>query len=200
MDTTLNSSKRPQWFWIAAIWTVAGLFNATQTVLVMRAEGMHHAWAQLFVSLLLSWLPWALATPLVLRLGCRYAPFSTWGTHLAACAAIGLVSAAWTTVVEKLLHPWATTPDPDPFSYVWLHKFYSGLLVSLILYVTILLVGYIWTPESDWPFSKLKLRVSTNSSPRHASMLSGDKSSRISCSIHSMQLLAWRAKSETTRP
>ena len=86
------------------------------------------------------------------------------------------------------------------FSYVWLHKFYSGLLVSLILYVTILLVGYIWTPESDWPFSKLKLRVSTNSSPRHASMLSGDKSSRISCSIHSMQLLAWRAKSETTRP
>jgi two-component system LytT family sensor kinase len=147
MDTTLTRSKPRQWFWIAAIWTVAGLFNATQTVLIMRAEGMHHAWAQLFVSLLLSWLPWALATPLVLRLGRRYAPshfrhFSTWATHLAACAGIGLVSAAWTTVVEKLLHPWATTPDADPFSYVWLHKFYSGLLVSLILYVTILLVSY----------------------------------------------------------
>ena len=53
MDTILTRSKRPQWFWIAAIWTVAGLFNATQTVLVMRAEGMHHAWAQLFVTCLL---------------------------------------------------------------------------------------------------------------------------------------------------
>ena len=142
MDTTLPRSKPRQWFWIAAIWTAAGLFNATQTVLIMRAEGMHHAWAQLFASLLLSWLPWALATPLVLRLGRRYAPFSTWGTHLAACAAIALVAAAWTTVVEKLLRPWATTPDPDPFSYVWLHKFYSGLLVSLILYAAILLVSY----------------------------------------------------------
>jgi hypothetical protein len=147
MDTTLPRSKPRQWFWIAAIWTAAGLFNATQTVLIMRAEGMHHAWAQLFASLLLSWLPWALATPLVLRLGRRYGPlhfrrFSTWATHLAACAAIALVAAAWTTVVEKLLRPWATTPDPDSFSYIWLHKFYSGLLVSLILYVTILLVGY----------------------------------------------------------
>jgi len=145
MDTTLPRSKPRQWFWIAAIWTAAGLFNATQTVLIMRAEGMHHAWAQLFVTLLLSWLPWALATPLVLRLG-RDAPlhlrrFSTWGTHLAACAAIGLVSAAWTTAVEELLNPWAT-PDPDPFSYAWLHKFYNGLLLYLILYVAILLVSY----------------------------------------------------------
>jgi two-component sensor histidine kinase len=147
MDATLNGSKRPQWFWIAAIWTVAGLFDATQTVLVMRAEGMHHAWAHLFVTLLLSWMPWALATPLVLRLGRRYPPlhlrrFSTWGTHLAACAAIGLVSAAWTTAVEKVLNPWATAPDPGPFSYIWLHKFYNGLLLYLILYAAILLVSY----------------------------------------------------------
>ena len=57
-------SETPRWFWIAAIWSGIALFDATQTVFVMRAEGMHHAWAQLFVTLLLSWLPWALATPL----------------------------------------------------------------------------------------------------------------------------------------
>jgi hypothetical protein len=77
-------SETPRWFWIAAIWSGIALFDATQTVFVMRAEGMHHAWAQLFVTLLLSWLPWALATPLVLRLGRQYPParwrrFSTWG-------------------------------------------------------------------------------------------------------------------------
>ena len=61
MDTT--QSRR--WVWIASIWFGFGLFDATQTVLVMRSEGMHHAWTKLFVTLLLAWLPWALATPLV---------------------------------------------------------------------------------------------------------------------------------------
>jgi two-component system LytT family sensor kinase len=67
VDASRTSSQSPPWFWIAAIWCGIGLFDATQTVIVMRAEGMHHAWAGLFVTLLLSWLPWALATPLVLR-------------------------------------------------------------------------------------------------------------------------------------
>ena len=63
-----------RWLWIAAVWSGVGLFDATQTVFVMRAEGMHHDWARLFVTLLLGWLPWALATPLVLNLGRRYSP------------------------------------------------------------------------------------------------------------------------------
>jgi two-component system LytT family sensor kinase len=141
-------SEPPRWFWIAAIWFGIGLFDATQTVFVMRAEGMHHAWAQLFVTLLLSWVPWALATPLVLRLGRRYPPeqwrrISTWGAHLLACAAAGLVYAGWTASLEELLNPWAKVPRPDPFVELWLHKFYEGLLSSVILYGLILMVSYL---------------------------------------------------------
>ena len=61
-------------FWIASIWFGFALFDATQTVFVMHAEGMHHAWVRLFATTMLAWLPWALATPLVVRLGRRYPP------------------------------------------------------------------------------------------------------------------------------
>lgn len=109
---------------------------------------MHHAWAHLFVTLLLSWLPWALATPLVLRLGRQYPPeqwrrFATWGAHLVAFATIGLVFAAWAAALEELLNPWALVPGPDPFAHLWLDKFYNGLLSYLILYGAILLVSHL---------------------------------------------------------
>jgi two-component system, LytTR family, sensor kinase len=147
MDARSAGSESPRWFRIAAIWLGVGLFDATQNVFVMRAEGMHHRWVQLFATLLLSWLPWALATPLVLRLGRRYPAarwrrLSTWGAHLAACAAIGLVSAAWTAAMEDFGNPWALVPGPDPFAQLWLHKFYDGLLAYLILYGAILVVGH----------------------------------------------------------
>jgi two-component system LytT family sensor kinase len=140
-------SESSPWLWIVAIWSGVGLFDATQNVFVMRAEGMHHAWSRLFLTLLLSWLPWALATPFVLVLSRRYPlarwrRFSTWGTHLAAFATIALVYAAWSAVLEELLNPWAIVPRPDPFATLWLAKFYNGLLSFLILYGTILLVSY----------------------------------------------------------
>lgn len=142
----LTASSR--WLWIASLWFGIGLFDATQTVFVMRAEGMHHAWIKLFATLLLSWIPWALATPIVLRLGRRYPAarwrrISTWGAHLGACATIGLVSAAWIAGLEVLLNPWALSPPPGPFFHHWLHKFYNGLLAYLILYSLILLVSYV---------------------------------------------------------
>ncbi len=68
MDGPSPRFESSRWFWSAAIWSGIGLFDATQNVFVMRAEGMHHAWARLFACLLLAWLPWALATPLVLGL------------------------------------------------------------------------------------------------------------------------------------
>jgi two-component system LytT family sensor kinase len=147
MDARTHS-ETPRWLWIAAIWSFVGLFDATQNVFVMRAEGMHHVWAYLFVTLLLSWLPWALATPLVLRLGRRYPPaqwrrYSTWGVHLAACAAIGLVYGAWIASLEELLNPWALSPRPDPFAQLWLHKFNNGLLSFVFLYGAILLVSHV---------------------------------------------------------
>ena len=44
---------------------------------------------------------------------------------------------------EELLNPYALTPGPSPFLALWLRKFYSGLLSSLILYGLILLVAHI---------------------------------------------------------
>ena len=148
MDVSPMRSKSPRWLWIASIWFVVGLFDATQNVVVMRSEGMHHAWPQLFVTLLLSWLPWILATPFVMRLGRRcppvqLRPFSTWVRHIAACATIGLVASAWIASLEELLNPWAKDPAPDPFAHLWLHKFYNGLLEYLFLYGAILLVSHI---------------------------------------------------------
>jgi two-component system, LytTR family, sensor kinase len=138
----------PRWYWIAAVWFGIGLFDATQNVFVMRAEGMHHAWTRLFVALVMGWLPWALGTPLVLRLGRQFPAsqwkhLSTWASHIVACAGIGLASAAWVALFDVLLNPWAQTPGPDPFLRLWPQKFYNGLLSDLILYSFVLVVGHV---------------------------------------------------------
>src|SRR5215469_351930 len=147
MTSTGTHSTSRQWLWSIAIWGGIGLFDASQTVFVMRAEGMHHYWYRLFWTMLVAWLPWMLATPLVLRLSERYPATqwrmaSTWTVHLLTCAALGLAHAGWVAMWESLLNPWAITPGPDPFPRLWLHKFYGGLLSYVILYGLILLVAH----------------------------------------------------------
>ena len=147
MDTPHARAQSQQWFWIAAIWSAVGLFDATQNVFVMRAEGMHHNWARLFLCLLIGWLPWALATPTIFRLGRRYPPMrwkpiSTWIRHIATCITVGFVFSLWTATLEKLLNPWAKIPGPEPFPKLLSQTFYNGLLSTFVLYATVLLVGY----------------------------------------------------------
>jgi two-component system LytT family sensor kinase len=147
MGPTGPRFEPPRWFWIAAIWSCVGLFDATQTVVVMRAEGMHHAWVRLFITLLFSWLPWAVATPLVLGLGRRYPVvkwmrFSTWGVHLVACVTIGFLSAGLTALLDVVLNPWGKPANPESFADILLSKFYNGLLAYFILYAAILMVRY----------------------------------------------------------
>jgi two-component sensor histidine kinase len=149
MDATPAKADPPRWLWIATVWLALGLFDAAQTVFTMQAEGMHHAWARLFATLLLSWLPWALATPWVVYLGHRYPvirlrPLSTWLVHLSACTAIGLVAAAWIAWLTELLNPWLTNPPPGPYLELLLYKFYEGLIGSLILYSSILAFSYVF--------------------------------------------------------
>jgi two-component system, LytTR family, sensor kinase len=141
---------RPQptpWAWIALIWSSVGLFDATQTVLAMRAQGMHHAWGSLFVTLLLCYLPWALATPLILQLGRRYPPirlrpYSTWFLHLAAVAGINFAISGWNAWLETMLNPWAKAA-PEPFRLLWFYKLYNGWLSSFFLYSAIITVSYV---------------------------------------------------------
>jgi two-component system, LytTR family, sensor kinase len=139
-------SRSLQWLWIATIWFGLGLFAALQTVFVMRSEGMHHAWMVLFAVTLVSWLPWALATPLVMRLSRRFPPakpirIATWLVHLSACAAIGLAFSAWTAGLDFLFNPYLE--PPTQFTLLWFHKFYNGMLSFIVLYVTILTISYV---------------------------------------------------------
>ena len=143
-----KASAPSTWRWSAAIWFGVGLFDATQNVFVMRSEGMHHAWVRLFVRLLLAWLPWALATPVVLRLGRKYPlsqwqKVSGWAVHLSACLAIGLAFAAWTTALDELLNPWAVSSRPGPFASLFWGTFSNGLMASVLLYAAILLVTHL---------------------------------------------------------
>ncbi|HEY6764141.1 MAG TPA: histidine kinase [Candidatus Sulfotelmatobacter sp.] len=147
MDSSSPRPGLPRWLWNAAIWCGIGLFDATQTVVVMRSEGMHHSWTSLYLTLLFSWVPWACATPFVMRMGRKYPAaswrrVSFWSVHLIACAAIGAIYSAWVALWEELLNPWALSPGPDGFPSLWVHKFNNGLLSYLILYGVILLVSY----------------------------------------------------------
>ena len=143
-----DGRQRLRWLWIALIWSGVALFDATQTVFVMRAEGMHHAWVRLFVTLLFSWLPWAIATPAVVQLSRKYppgksTPASAWLLHLCASVTIGFISAAITSALELLLNPWAIAPPLQPFIAVLFKKFYNGLLSYVILYSFVVAVSYV---------------------------------------------------------
>ncbi|WP_158823490.1 sensor histidine kinase [Granulicella sp. S156] len=147
MDANDIRAKSHPWIWIAAIWFGFGLVDAIQTVFAMRSEGMHHAWVKLFVTTVISWLPWALATPLVLSLGRRFPPlklrpFVTWLVHAATCTSIGLIFAAWATYLIGLFNPYAYPSGPGPFLHPWLDKSCNGILSSLVLYAAVLTTGH----------------------------------------------------------
>jgi two-component system LytT family sensor kinase len=155
MDTNSNraqphpwTAQPSSWISIASIWLVFGLIDATQTVFVMRGEGMHHAWVKLFCYCVVGWIPWALATPLVQFLGRRFPPIrlrplSMWLPHLLACPTIGLVFCSWTSWLEVLFNPYAIPSGPGSFRHLLFDKFYGGFLSSLMLYGAILAVTYV---------------------------------------------------------
>ncbi|HKW17804.1 MAG TPA: histidine kinase [Terriglobales bacterium] len=147
METALTPGSASRWIWIFAIWLSVGLFDATQTVFSMRAQGMHHAWLKLFVTLLFAWVPIALATPLILNLARRYPPtrlrsFKTWAVHLPTCCAICLGSSVWVAGFEQTLNPWANPGGAAPFLDQVTTKFWGDLVSYFILYSAILGIAY----------------------------------------------------------
>jgi two-component system LytT family sensor kinase len=129
----------PPWPWITLIWLGVGLIDASQTVFPMRAEGMHHNWVRLFAILVIDWLPWALATPVVMRVGRRYPLFQqplakALAVHSGFVAIISLLTAGWSALLEVSLDPWAVSPIASSYTSLWLTRFSYGLLTSLIVY------------------------------------------------------------------
>ena len=148
MTAAHTSVRSTPWRWIAGIWFASGLFDASQTVLIMHAEGRPHPWLPLFGTELASWIPWALATAFVIRLARRY-PMArgmnlrTVGIHLAAFAVISAAAEAWSAMLQVLFNPWNNRSWPtfvDTFSVSLLYQALTFVIVyALILTVTLVL-------------------------------------------------------------
>ncbi len=136
-----------KWWWAAVVCGGLGVFEGTQAVVVMRAEGMHHAWVNLFFMILLGWVPWAAVVPVALRVGTEYPLFQGsslrgWLRHVGLWFAIWVAATTWNTGIETWLNPWMPDSAPPGFVELWRNKFYGQLLASLLLYGAILLVGW----------------------------------------------------------
>jgi two-component system LytT family sensor kinase len=147
MTETETGTRSTRWLWIAAIWCAGGLFDASQTVLIMHAEGKHHPWLVLFGTELASWLPWALATPLVVRLARQY-PISrgisarTLAVHIAAFAAVSAVAETWSAWLQVLFNPWGNRRWPT-FVDTWSTTLLYQVLTFIIAYALILTVTHL---------------------------------------------------------
>lgn len=151
MQERRRSSRSP-WLWSAAIWFGIALFDATETVANMRAMGMHHDWTHLFFMVFIPWLPWAIASPLVLRLARKYpivpsapnvASLRGLAVHLGTCLSIGFVQGAISTALHRAWNPYLEDPPPGSFLNLWIANLFGGLLGYLILYTFILLIGHV---------------------------------------------------------
>jgi two-component system LytT family sensor kinase len=143
---TRSDVRSTRWRWIAAMWIAGSLLEAAQSVLFMRAIGRENAWL-IFATELASWVPWALATPLVIRLARRYdivrsTTVQTTAVHLAAFALMSLVAEAWFAVLQVLFNPWGYPQQPT-FVDTWRTSLLFQALTYLIVYALILTVTYV---------------------------------------------------------
>jgi signal transduction histidine kinase len=148
MTATYTGARSNRWLWIAAMWCAGGLFEASQSVLIMRfAENKRHSWLPLFATELATWLPWALATPLVIGLARRYpiirgTTVRTIAVHLATFATISAVAEVWSAALQVLFNPWGNRRPPT-FWDTWSTTLLYQVLIFLIAYALILTITYL---------------------------------------------------------
>jgi two-component system, LytTR family, sensor kinase len=147
MSETETPVRSARWLWIAAIWCAGGIFDASQNVLIMRAEGRHHSWPPLFGTELAIWLPWALATPFISRLARRHAltrglTARTLAVHLVLFVSLSVVTEAWSALLQVLFNPWGNRRWPT-FVDTWSISLLYQALLFLIVYALILTVTFV---------------------------------------------------------
>jgi two-component system, LytTR family, sensor kinase len=147
MTDTRLATRSTRWIWIAAIWCAGALIEASQTILVMHAMGAHRAWLAPFAVEFVSWLPWMLATPLIVELARRRpivqgAVVKTAVTHLAAFVAISTIAEAWSAMLRVVFNPWHHNPPPV-FANTWYASLTDQILTFVIAYALILTVTYV---------------------------------------------------------
>ena len=131
-------------FWIPLWWLAFALFDATKTVAVMRAEGMQHNWPVLFVIEALFWLPWALATWVIVGLvrRLRFAPrIQVIGAHVVTAIVANAAFAAWTTFLVATFRPFGDDDAVKPFAHFF-DDFSNDLLTTIVFYTLILMMNY----------------------------------------------------------
>lgn len=134
------------WALAALIWLGIALFDGLETVTSMREQGMHHQWTALFIAVVLTWLPWALATPLIVRMGRKYPPLKLratagWVKHGAVVAGMTLITSAWTALVDVTLNPMVPDYESGPFGRVFRMKVETNILEALLLYTFVLTIS-----------------------------------------------------------
>jgi hypothetical protein len=145
MISTPGAVRPPSWRWIAAIWSAGGLFDASQTVLVIHTEHKHPPPSlPLFATELALWLPWMLATPLVVRLVRRYPivrgiSVQTVCVHLATFAIISAIAEVWSTLLQMTFNPYGNREWPT-FLDTWTVSLIFQAFTFLIAYVLIVTV------------------------------------------------------------
>jgi len=148
MTGTHTGARSNRWLWIAAIWCAGGLFEASQSVFIMRfAERKQHTWLPLFATELATWVPWALATPLVISLARRYpiirgTTVRTIAVHLATFVTISVIAEAWSAALQVLFNPWGNRRPPT-FWDTWSTTLLYQVLIFLIAYALILTITYL---------------------------------------------------------
>jgi sensor histidine kinase YesM len=146
MTETDTRVRSPRWRTLAAIWLACGLFDASSTVLFMQAVGQH-AWLVIFATQLVSWLPWVVATPFIIRLArrrpmTRGKAVSAVALHVASFVVISLTAEVWFATLQMVFDPFGNTKNAT-FMEVWSTSLPYQLLPYLIVYALILAGTYI---------------------------------------------------------
>jgi two-component system, LytTR family, sensor kinase len=145
MQENTQQRRLTTWMLIATVWLGLGLIDASQTVFPMRALGMHHAWVRLFVTQVAAWLPWVLATPVIVHFARGYPPFRPprargIAVHLTAIIVMNLTSATWVAWLNLVFDPWLQDGGPGPYLKLWVSKAAYGGLTALVVYAFIVTI------------------------------------------------------------
>lgn len=141
------SAQTIRWRWIALFWGVGAAFEAIQSVFILHAQGRQGGEPLLFVIEMASWLPWALATPFVIRLA-RRRPIlpvpkaSAVVAHFGALLACTMAAEAWSAGLQMLFNPWAHREAPAFWDTLGVTLVFHGL-ICLFAYALILVVTWL---------------------------------------------------------
>ncbi|MEO5954033.1 MAG: histidine kinase, partial [Chloroflexia bacterium] len=137
---------KKQWGLSLLGWLALALLAATQTVVAMRGEGMQHDWNRVFLVVTLQWLPWALATPLVLRLGNQRPvrlrmDLRSALIHAGLCVGIAIAFAVWSSLLQVTFRPWGAENLPPPLWVLTKNRLLSNFHISVLIYAGLLTLG-----------------------------------------------------------